>query len=40
MKKPKGADILATLVALYAEQEGVKITFKIIGEQKDEEENT
>jgi hypothetical protein len=27
MKKPSGADLLRILVDLYAEQEGVKITY-------------
>ncbi len=29
MKEPKGADLLATLIALLAEQEGVKIDYEI-----------
>lgn len=29
MKAPRGADLLATLIKLYAEQEGVKITYQI-----------
>ena len=29
MKKPNGKDLLATLIKLYAEQEGVKITYQI-----------
>ena len=29
MKEPRGADLLATLIKLYAEQEGVKITYQI-----------
>ena len=28
-KAPKGADLLATLIELLAEQEGVKITYKL-----------
>lgn len=28
MKKPNGADLLATLIELLAEQEGVKITYE------------
>jgi hypothetical protein len=40
MEEPNGANLLKLLVKLLAEQEGVKITFKIIGEQKNEEENT
>ena len=27
--KPNGKDLLAILVSLYAEQEGVKITYKL-----------
>lgn len=29
MEKPNGADLLRTLIKLYAEQEGVKITCEI-----------
>jgi hypothetical protein len=29
MKTPRGADLLATLIDLLAEQEGVKITYEI-----------
>lgn len=29
MKEPKGIDLLKTLIDLYAEQEGVKITYKL-----------
>lgn len=29
MKKPNGSELLALLVSLYAEQEGVKITYEI-----------
>lgn len=29
MKEPRGADLLATLIELLAEQEGVKITYEI-----------
>ena len=29
MKEPNGKDLLATLIKLYAEQEGVKITYEI-----------
>lgn len=29
MKKPDGVDILSTLIKLLAEQEGVKISYKI-----------
>ena len=30
MKEPRGADLLATLIKLYAEQEGVKIKYEIV----------
>lgn len=29
-KQPSGADLLATLVKLYAKQEGVKVKFEIV----------
>ncbi len=29
MREPSGIDLLRTLIDLYAEQEGVKITYKI-----------
>ena len=29
MKEPNGIDLLATLIELYAEQEGVKITYEL-----------
>lgn len=29
MKQPNGLDLLATLIDLYAEQEGVKITYEM-----------
>lgn len=29
MKVPKGADLLETLIRLYAEQEGLKITYEL-----------
>lgn len=29
-KQPCGADLLATLINLYAKQEGVKITYEIV----------
>lgn len=32
MKEPNGLDLLATLIDLYAEQEGVKITYETEGE--------
>lgn len=31
MKEPNGLDLLATLIDLYAEQEGVKITYETVG---------
>ena len=34
MKKPNGKDILAALVSLLAEQENIKIEYRIEGEQK------
>lgn len=36
MKKPNGADLLATLVELLADQEGVKITYEITGQTPEE----
>lgn len=32
MKKPNGKDLLALLISLYAEQEGVKVKYKLEGE--------
>jgi hypothetical protein len=32
MKQPNGLDLLALLIDLYAEQEGVKITYEMEGE--------
>ena len=29
MNEPKGVDLLRTLIELYAEQEGVKITYQL-----------
>ena len=29
MQEPKGVDLLATLIKLLAEQEGVKITYEV-----------
>ena len=29
MKEPTGKDLLAKLIELYAEQEGVKVTYRI-----------
>lgn len=31
MKEPKGVDLLAKLIDLYAEQEGVKIKYELEG---------
>ena len=30
MKEPKGTDLLATLIKLYAEQEQVEIKFEVV----------
>ena len=35
MKKPNGADLLRTLIKLYADQEGVKVTYRIEETQKE-----
>ena len=40
MKHPSGKDLLTMLAKLLAEQNGVEITFEIIGEEKNEKENT
>lgn len=32
-KEPKGVDLLALLIELLAEQEGVKITYEIVGRE-------
>lgn len=37
MNKPNGRDIMALLIALYADQEGVEITYEF---KSDPEENT
>ena len=34
-KEPKGVDLLATLIDLLADQEGVKITYELTEEKKD-----
>lgn len=34
MKEPNGKDLLKTLIELLAEQEGVKITYKIEEKEK------
>lgn len=38
MKEPKGKDLLATLINLLADQEGVKIKYVIEERTKNEEE--
>lgn len=32
MNKPSGKDILALLIALYADQEGVEVTYEILND--------
>lgn len=32
MEKPNGKDLMAILISLYAEQEGVKVKYKLEGE--------
>lgn len=34
MKEPRGIDLLATLIDLLAEQEGVKITYELTEEKE------
>lgn len=34
MKEPKGVDLLATLIELLAEQEGVKINYELTGSEE------
>ena len=34
MKKPNGEDLLKTLIKLYANQEGVKVTYQIGTKEK------
>ena len=36
MKAPTGKDLLGTLIKLYAEQEGVKVNYKIESSEKGE----
>lgn len=36
MKEPNGFDLLATLINLLAEQEGVKIQYELVGSEKNE----
>lgn len=38
-REPNGFTLLATLIDLLAEQEGVKITYKIEGETESEKKN-
>ena len=38
MKTPNGRDLLATLIDLLAEQEGVKITYELEETEKEEAE--
>lgn len=35
MKEPKGTDLLATLIDLLADQEGVRITYELDDNQTD-----
>lgn len=35
--KPKGRDLLKTLIELLAEQEGVKIEYQIVEESEDDD---
>jgi len=37
MKEPRGVDLLATLIELLADQEGVKIKYEIISTSSNEE---
>lgn len=39
MKEPNGKQLLETLIKLYAEQEGVKISYKIEEKEKNREAN-
>lgn len=32
MNKPSGKDILALLIALYADQEGIEVTYEILND--------
>ena len=38
MKKPSGKDLLALLVSLYADQNGVNITYEVIERKKEKNE--
>ena len=35
MNEPSGRDILALLIALYADQEGVEVTYEILNDPND-----
>ena len=35
MKKPSGRDLFDLLIALYADQEGVSVTYEVIERKKD-----
>ena len=39
MKEPNGKQLLETLIKLYAEQEGVKISYKIEEKEQNREAN-
>lgn len=39
MKEPNGADILRTLINLYAKREGVVVKYEIVHRSKDESNN-
>lgn len=39
MKEPRGADLLATLIELLADQEGVKIEYEITSGRNDDGEH-
>ena len=36
MNKPSGRDILALLIALYADQEGVEVTYEILNDPNED----
>ena len=35
MKKPSGRDLFELLIALYADQEGVSVTYEVLDRKKD-----
>jgi hypothetical protein len=35
MKKPSGRDLFELLISLYADQEGVSVTYEVIERKKD-----